>query len=55
MKRFGDLEDRMNEETVLELGMMFNEEIKHHLAQFILNRDREIVQETEQILKSNQL
>jgi hypothetical protein len=33
----------MNKETILKLGVMLNEKVKHHLAQLVLDRDREVV------------
>jgi len=43
----------MNKETILEFGMVFYEEVKHHFAEFVLNLNREIVKETEKILKAD--
>jgi hypothetical protein len=45
----------VNEETVLQLGVMLYEEVEHHLAQLVLDTHWEVVQEGEQVLKTYKL
>ena len=46
MQSLGYLEDRMDKETVLQLGMVVYEELKHHLTELVLHTDWEVVQQT---------
>ncbi len=46
MQSLGYLEDRMDEEAVLQLRMVVYEEFKHHLTELVLHTDWEVVQQT---------
>ena len=46
MQSLGYLENRVDEEAVLQLRMVIHEELKHHLAELVLHTDGEVVQQT---------
>lgn len=51
----GNLEDGVNQETIIKLASLLTEEGQHLLAKFLLHSTREVIEQREQILKPNQL
>jgi hypothetical protein len=55
VQSLGNLEDRVNEEPITQLFRLGAVEPKHFLTKLLLHALREVVEETEEILKADKL
>ena len=55
MQSFGHLEDGVDHEAILQLFVILNEKVQHHLTELIFDTRWEIVEKTQQIFKTNKL
>ena len=55
MQTLGNLENGVDHEAVLDLLVVLDEEVEHHLAELVAYATREVVQQTQQVLEANEL